>query len=110
MAMQDGLYKVQFQTPKGSGCGVVLLMSGQLRGGDSMMYYRGTYSQNGDQFSAQVESAAHSHPPGMTSVFGLDRVTITISGKSSGNSAQLTGQAAQAPGLLFQAKLDWLCS
>lgn len=109
MAMQDGLYKVQFQTPRGIGFGVVVLQNGQLRGGDSMMYYRGTYTQNADKFSAEVESNAHSHPPGMISVFGQDHVNISIAGTSSGNTAQLTGTSPQAPGVTLQATLTWIC-
>jgi len=109
MAMQSGLYKVQFQTPRGAGYGVVALDNGELRGGDSMMYYRGKYTENCNQFTAQVEAKQHSQVPGMSSIFGANNVTISIRGTTSGNSAQLTGNSPQAPGVQMQATLTWLC-
>ncbi len=33
--MQNGLYRVEFRTPLGSGAGVVVLQDDNLRGGDS---------------------------------------------------------------------------
>ena len=109
MPLQDGLYKVHFQTPLGAGDGVVALQNGDLRGGDSMMYYRGKYTENGSQLSAEIESKQHSQIPGMSSVFGATDVTIYISGTASGNGAQLRGTSPQAPGVQIQATLSWLC-
>ena len=110
MPLQDGLYKVHFQTPRGVGDGVVVLQGGKLRGGDSMIYYTGTYTQNGNQFAAQVDTDAHSAPPvpGLQSVFGPNKVHIAISGTSSGNTAQLQGTSPQAPGVPLQATLTWI--
>ncbi len=62
MPLQNGLYKIEFQTQLGAGSGVVILHDGQLRGGDSMIYYVGTYKQDGDEFSAEVRTDAHRHP------------------------------------------------
>ena len=107
--MQNGLYKVSFQTPSGGGDGVVVLTDGELRGGDAILYYAGTYTQNGDQFSAQVAIDRHSNTPGMESVFGIDLVTISIVGTSQGDTVQLTGVAAESPGISFQASLTRLC-
>lgn len=39
--MEEGLYKVLFQTQLGQGTGVVTVREGRLRGGDSVMYYTG---------------------------------------------------------------------
>jgi hypothetical protein len=105
MPMRDGLYKAHFQTPMGSGDGVVVLLDGKLRGGDSMIYYVGSYSQNGDQFAAQVATNVHSRPPGMRSVFGRDQANITIKGTTTGDTAQMTGTSQEAPDLTFQATL-----
>lgn len=51
----------------------------------------------------------HSNTPGMVPVFGLDRVNISVTGTSSGDTAQLTGTAAEAPGVSFRATLTRLC-
>jgi hypothetical protein len=106
--MRDGLYKAHFQTPIGSGDGVVVLQDGKLRGGDSMIYYVGSYSQNDDQFAAQVTTNVHSRPPGMRSVFGRDQANITVQGTTTGDTAQMTGTSPDAPGLTFQATLTRL--
>lgn len=103
--MKDGLYKVHFKTPAGQGAGVVILTGGKLRGGDSSIYYSGNYAIAGDQFTAQVATDAHTKFPGIASVFGVDRVTISLTGKVAGDSAQMSGTAPEAPGLSFQATL-----
>lgn len=100
--MRNGLYRVHFQTPRGGGAGVVALQDGKISGGDSRIYYTGTYSESGVQFTAQVKTDAHTPTPGMVSVFGVDRVNITLKGTSTGDSAQLTGTAAEAPGSVFK--------
>lgn len=101
--LPDGFYGVQFKTPRGEGAGVVVLANGQLRGGDSALAYSGTFSQQGDDFSATVTTSRHAQ--GLPSVFGVDAVNITLPGKSSSTSATCAGTAAQAPGLTFQAVL-----
>lgn len=108
MALTNGLYKVGFQTPLGEGFGVVTLEDGRLLGGDSMMYYIGTYQQNGDAFTAQVSVATHSVIPGGGSVFGVPEATIQLNGSSTGNTAQVSGSSPQAPGVGFTASLTRL--
>ncbi len=105
MPVRDGLYKVSFQTPLVAGNGVVTLVDGKLRGGDSIMHYSGTYSQDGDKFSATVVTGRHSSTQGMSSVFGKDHVNITLQGTTQGDSAQMSGTAAEVPGVTFQASL-----
>ena len=105
MSLRDGLYKVNFQTQLGAGDGVVVLEGGKIRGGDSIMYYAGTYSQDGDKFSAKLAIDRHSHTQGMNPVFGQDHVDITVHGTTQEDSAQVTGTAAGAPGVSFQASL-----
>ena len=108
--MEDGLYKAAFKTPMGEGFGVVHLSGGTLSGGDSMMYYVGTYSEDGGQFTASVEVNKHSSPHGMVSVFGPgnNRVHIDINGQSTGNSATAKGSSPQAPGVGFAVTLTKL--
>ncbi len=108
--MQDGLYKAEFQTPMGVGYGVVVLSGGTLRGGDSMMYYVGTYSESGGQFTASVEVDVHSTVPGMVSVFGpgKNRVHIDLKGQSTADSANAQGSSPQAPGVGFSTSLTRL--
>lgn len=108
MTIQEGLYKVTFQTPLGAGYGVVHLIGGELLGGDSMMYYRGSYTEERDRFSAEVEIATHSNVPGMASVFGVPGGHIDLRGAIGPNSITAQGTSPQAPGIAFQAILTKL--
>ena len=101
----DGFYAIEFSTPLGNGNGVVTLLGGHIRGGDSMIYYVGNYQLDGEHFSADVTTNAHAHEPGMSSVFGRDNVHISLNGAFSGSDAVLTGTAREVPGLKFNAKL-----
>jgi len=108
MALRDGLYRVHFQTPMGEGNGVAVLEGGRLRGGDSMIYYVGTYKQDGDRFTAEVQTDEHSNMQGMASVFGVSKASITIQGKTGNDTAEMTGSSPQAPGVAFKASLHRL--
>ncbi len=101
--MKNGLYKVEFATPLGSGAGVVTLNDGHIAGGDSSMYYVGTYNLDGNNFSGQVQT--NKHTVGLESVFGKDRVSIDLSGTFEGNNATMTGTSKEAPDIGFQARL-----
>jgi len=106
--LRDGLYRVGFQTPVGAGAGILYLAGGKLRGGDSYLYYIGTYTQRDDEFLADVTT--NRHTPGFDSVFGIDRVHIKLRGTSNpaSSAAQMTGSAVEAPGVIFQAILTLL--
>jgi hypothetical protein len=103
--MENGLYKVEFQTKLGVGAGVVFLQDGKIHGGDSAMYYVGTVSEQGENLTAEVEGKLHTKVPGMQSVFGANHTHINLKGKGSGKSASFTGTAREAPGVNFQATL-----
>lgn len=108
MALTNGLYKVTFQTPLGAGYGVVTLENGTLQGGDSSMYYVGTYEQNGDAFTAEVMARTHTNVAGMGSVFGVPEASIHLNGTSTDKTATVQGSSPQAPGVGFSAKLERL--
>ena len=104
--MRDGLYRVQFQTQRGMGTGVVYTQGGKMWGGDAALYYVGSYTQTGDKLTANVMTDRHSQVAGIASVFGIDKVTITLEGTVKGDTVTCNGKAAQAPGVTFQATLS----
>jgi hypothetical protein len=108
MPISEGLYKVTFQTPLGAGYGVLVFAGGRLQGGDSMMYYVGSYQEQGNRFSADVTVNQHSSVQGMESVLGVSQATIRIEGNSSGDNVVADGTSPQAPGVPFQAILSRL--
>jgi hypothetical protein len=103
--MKAGLYKVNFKTPAGSGAGVVVLENGVIHGGDSMMFYRGTYRESGGRFTADFVAGKHTAIPGMISGFGRDSATISLVGTNTDTEATVTGTAKEVPGVTFQAAL-----
>ncbi len=103
--LKDGKYSVWFRTPLAEGTGVVVLIpNGRLSGGDTVLSYTGHWRTDGEQFEATVFTARHS--PGPPSVFGVDVLDITLTGRSDGGvTASCKGTAKQAPGLTFEATL-----
>ena len=106
--LSDGLYRVAFKTPLGAGTGVIYLRDGKLWGGDMALYYVGTYSQDGNEFQADVTTARHTDYPEIRSVFGIDRVHIILRGTATESAAKTTGSALEAPGIPFSAESNRL--
>jgi hypothetical protein len=86
---------------QGEGTGVVELNDGKVTGGDTVLAYTGSYVVDGDKFTAFIATKRHS--PGQPSVFGIDEVNLTLTGKFTPTTAACTGTAQQAPGLAFEA-------
>ena len=101
--LRNGSYSAWYRTSLREGTGVVVLKDGKLTGGDTVLAYTGTYFQNGDRFSASVTTQRHT--AGQPSVFGIDNVNLTLTGKSTPTTASCTGTAEQAPDLTFEATL-----
>ena len=101
--LQNAEYSVWFRTPEGEGYGIISLMDGDVSGGDTISSYTGTYVQDGDKFAATI--AVKRHTQGLPSVFGIDNVDITLSGKSTPTTASCFGTAIQAPDTTLQATL-----
>jgi len=101
--MRDGLYMVQFHTPSGAGAGIVTLSDGKIGGGDSFIYYRGTYTEADNKFTAEVLTGRHT--AGALSVFGVDSLHIKLSGTTQGDKADMIGTSPQAPGIQLKATL-----
>ena len=101
--LRNGSYSVWFRTPRGEGTGVIALDDGKMIGGDTVIAYAGSYVVEGNTFTASIKTERHT--PGQASVFGIDRVDLTLTGKSTPTTASCTGTAKQAPGLTFEATL-----
>jgi hypothetical protein len=88
---------------QGEGTGVINLNDGKMTGEDTVLAYTGSYVEDGDSFTAFI--ATQRHTSGQPSVFGIDVIDLTVSGKSTPTTASCTGTAKQAPGLTFEATL-----
>jgi hypothetical protein len=109
--LRNGSYSAWFRTRQeegrcmmqGEGTGVIELNDGKVTGRDTVLAYTGSYVADGDKFTAFI--ATKRHTPGQPSVFGIDEVNLTLTGKSTPTTASCTGTAKQAPGLTFEATL-----
>jgi hypothetical protein len=88
---------------QGEGTGVIELNDGKLTGGDGGLAYTGSYVVEGDKFTAFI--ATERHTRGQLSIFGIDDLNLTLTGKFTPTTASCTGIAKQAPGLTFEAVL-----
>ncbi len=103
--MLKGLYKVEFETPRGKSAGVIFANDGKLRGGSSAFAYVGSYQQVGHTISGVVTSTQHTDDPDHPSVFGINNVRIDFQGAEKDGFASVEGTAAEAPSLHFKAVL-----
>ena len=73
--MREGLYKVDFHTVHGTGCGVVNMVGGKMRGGNSAFAFIGTYTGADDSLKAKISTERYNHDPAFRPLFGTDRIT-----------------------------------
>ena len=107
--MRDGTYSVHFRTNRDFGSGVVVAQSGQVRGGDQSYFYRGTFSQQGQNIVAQLRVEKHTNAS--ASVFGnVNAFDLVLQGQDNGSVAVLQGASPQAPGQAFTAELRFLAA
>ncbi|MGX7742649.1 GrlR family regulatory protein [Rhodopseudomonas parapalustris] len=100
-----GLYKVEFETPRRKGVGVVFASDSRLHGGSSAFAYIGAFEQSGQTIHGTITARRHTVDPAIQSVFGVDDVRVDFHGSSIGDFAQVEGIAAEAPSLGFKAVL-----
>lgn len=92
----DGLWIVQYHGPQGDGGGVVVLIKGQVLGGDSGFTYDGTYEMKDDVFKGKV--LVKNFDPAIPNVLGVPSpFQLLIDGKLQGDSINGTGALAIAP-------------
>lgn len=106
--MLQGLYKVEFETPRRKASGVVFVDQGKLHGGSSAFAYIGSVEQTGQSIAGVVAVRRHTHDPNLPSVFGIDDVRIQFHGSSIGDFAQIEGTAVETPAMPFKAVLTRL--
>jgi len=101
--VRDGDYSVWFRTPGGTGTALVRVRDGRIHGGDAFINYKGSYQFNGKRFDAVINTERHAEGP--STWFGIDEVTIRISGQSTGRIASGTATVDQCPGLPLEVTL-----
>lgn len=103
--VEDGLYEVFFHTVHGKGSGVIYATGGKLRGGNSAFIFSGNYQNKPDAISVHISSRRFNPDPAIPSLFGLEGVTLSLTGHANGDTVVFEGAALQKPGLQFKAQL-----
>jgi hypothetical protein len=104
--LREGDYSVWFRTSSGTGTALVRVKDGRISGGDAFIEYEGRYRLNGKKFDAVINTKRHTEGP--PTWFGIDEVTIRVSGKSTGRIAAGAGTVDQCPGLPLGVTLMWI--
>lgn len=104
--MKNGLYKAEFRTPAGEGCGIIVANNGEIRGGDGTLYYVGSYQINGDQITAEIATDRHSDG---TALLGQAKSNLTLSGEVSNDTVRCDGSPVGNPGIKLNVTLTRLC-
>jgi hypothetical protein len=86
----EGFWTVHFKGVQGLGAGVVMLIGGQLFGGDTGFFFRGTYSQQGNTMTAHVH--VKQHVLGMANVMRRNEFDLELNGTMQGDTISVTGK------------------
>ena len=104
--MRQGLYKADFHTVHGTGCGIVYVTDGKMRGGNSAFAFIGTYAGEGDAIKVKISTQRYNDDPSFKALFGIDGITLMLTGREDGHTAEFEGNALQVPGVAFRAVLS----
>jgi hypothetical protein len=101
--MVEGLWIVQYEGTAGGDGGVVVLVRGQVLGGDSAYVYSGTYQSDGKTLAARV--MVRNFNPAIGNVLGIQgnfelALQGTIQGEIIKGSASLVNQ--NGPGMVVK--------
>src|ERR1700719_4929751 len=108
--MKNGLYSIHVSLQdgrSGKGSGVVLFRDGKIFGGDSYLFYTGSYTSKGDTFKGEVLVQRHTSSPDANPLFGAPSpVGIGVTGTFTDTRGTMRGTALVAkPSQIFGATL-----
>lgn len=103
--MLKGLYRAEFETPRGKAVGVLVARDGNLHGDSSAFAFVGSYRQVGHSIIGRITTMRHTDDSKRSSMFGINDVRIDFSGAEKDGFASIEGTAAEVPALAFKAVL-----
>lgn len=101
--MQNGLYRIYFDTKRGPSAGVAVIADGRLRGGDGVLFFDGTISSVGNVVRADIEAGRHTRtdPPSST-ILDRDEAHMLLEGPDERTQAVILGPITEDPALTFR--------
>jgi hypothetical protein len=101
--VENGLYKTEFQIAQGTGRGMLYVRDGKMLGGNSAFAFVGTYAVDGDTISVDISTVRHNDDPNFRPLFGVDVITLKLTGHPTATGYAFEGGAVQVPGVLFRS-------
>ena len=109
MTVKNGLYSIRIEMKdgaRGRATGVIVLIDGQILGGDTHFYYTGSYTFKNGKWRGELITHQHAEALGVTLVFGGREVACGFTGTFSDGEAEVDGTALVGKtSVLFHAKL-----
>ncbi|WP_312016063.1 GrlR family regulatory protein [Bradyrhizobium sp. JYMT SZCCT0428] len=111
MLIKNGLYSVSIEMKdagRGHATGVIILLNGQILGGDSHFYYTGSYVFRNGKWRGELITREHTKAVGVNMLFGGREVCCGFSGIYSNGAAEVSGTALVGKmSILFDAVLQF---
>jgi hypothetical protein len=108
MTVKNGLYSIRIEMKdggRGRATGVIVLLDGQILGGDTHFYYAGSYTFKNGKWRGELITHQHTEALGMTLLFA-GRETCGFTGTYSDGKAEVDGTARVGKNSVpFHAKL-----
>jgi hypothetical protein len=101
--LRTGFYKCEYRVDEAVGRSVMFVERGSMLGGNSAFAHIGSYEIRGDEVVAEIESRRHMNDPNYPSLLGQDVATISVVGRSCGDTYRFDGASPQMPGAKFQS-------
>ena len=109
MTVKNGLYSIRIEMKdggRGRATGVIVLLDGQILGGDTHFYYAGSYTFKNGKWRGELITHQHAEALGMTLLFAGREVACGFTGTYSDGKAEVDGTALVGEhSVPFHAKL-----
>lgn len=110
MTVKNGLYSIRIAMRdggRGHATGIIVLLDGQILGGDSHFYYTGTYTFKNGKWRGELTTYEHTKAVGLNMLFGGREVNCGFTGKYTDGEAEVSGTALVGKAsILFEAVLN----
>jgi hypothetical protein len=107
--VKNGLYSISIEMKdggRGHATGVVVLLDGQILGGDAHFYYTGSYTFKNGKWRGELITRQHTQAVGVLLLFRGREVTCGFTGTYSDGEAEVDGTALVGKtSVSFHAKL-----
>ena len=109
MTVKNGLYSIRIEMKdggRGHASGIIVLLDGQILGGDTHFYYAGSYTFKNGKWRGELTTRQHAEAVGVILLFGGREVTCGFTGTYSDGEAEVDGTALVGKtSVSFHAKL-----